>query len=124
MKDCVVEHVNGFRHFDPLVEGLKDFDLGIKFHDNPAPPPTGSLREPGLFVFVSVFQPSLERDLGTIHYCRSRTFLQDGLPRDGRPSSPTDRAATVSAILSRLVSDVASLAGGDLTTSETDPIGV
>jgi len=124
MKDCVVEHLNGFQHFDPPVEGLEDFDLGINFHDNPAPPPLGSPREPALFVFVSVFQRSPERDLGTIYYCRSRTFLQNGLLRDGRPSSPADRGTTVSAILGRLVRDVASLAGGDLTTSEKDPIGV
>jgi len=124
MKHCVVDHVNGFQHFDPSIEGLEDFDLGIKFHDNPAPPPPGSPREPALFVFVSVFQRSPERDLRTIHYCRSRTFLQDGLLRDGRPSSPADRAATVSAILGRLVNDVASLAGGDLATSEKDPIWV
>jgi len=124
MKNCVLEHVNGFQHFDPLVEGLEDFDLGIKYHDNPAPPPSGSPREPALFVFVSVLQRSTERDLGTIHYCRSRTFLENALLRDGGPSNPADRASTVSTILGRLANDVARLAGGDLITSETASIVV
>jgi hypothetical protein len=124
MKNCVVEHVNGFQHFDPSVEGLEDFDLGIKFHDDSAPPPPGSPREPALFVFVSVFQRSPERDLGTIHYCRSRALLQNGLLRDGSPSSSADRDATVHTILGQLASDVADLARGDLITPETDPICV
>jgi hypothetical protein len=124
MKDCITEHINGFQHFDPPVSDLEDFDLGLAYCDDPAPPPPGSSIEPALFVNISVFQISPERDLGIIYYCRYRTFLSDGLRRDGTGSSSNDRAATLSSILQRLPIDVALLAEGRLSNSQAAPISV
>jgi hypothetical protein len=124
MKDCVTEHINGFEHFEPHVAGLDDYDLGVKYFDNIAPPPLGSSTEPALFVCISVFQISSERDIGTIYYCRYRSFLQDGLPRNGTGSSSNDRARTLSSVLQRLPMDVALLAKDRLTSSEAAPISV
>jgi hypothetical protein len=124
MKDCISEHVKGIQHFDPPVSGLENFDLGIAYCDDLAPPPPGASIEPALFVKISVFQISPERDLGIIHYCRYRTFLRDGLRRDGTGSSSNDRAATLSSVLQRLPMDVARLAEGRLSSSHAAPIFV
>jgi len=124
MKDCITEHINGFQHFDPPVSGLENFDLGLAYCDYPAPPPPGSSIEPALFVNISVFQISPERDLGIIYYCRYRTFLRNGLRRDGTGSSSNDRATTLSSVLQRVPMDVALLAEGRLSSTQAAPISV
>lgn len=118
------ETMNGFQHLDPPVSGLENFDLGIAYCDDPAPPPPGSSVEPALFVNISVFQISPECNLGIIYYCRYRTFLRDGLRRDGTVSSATDRVSTLNTILQRLPMDVALFAEGRLSSSQAAPISV
>jgi hypothetical protein len=124
MGHCIIEHINGFQHFDPPVSGLEKFDLGLAFCDDPAPPPAGSSTEPALFVNISIFQISPERDLGIICYCRYRTFLHEGLRRDGTGSSQEDRTATLKSILQRLPLDIVLLAEGRLSSSQAVPISV
>jgi len=124
MNGCVIDHIDGFQHFDPPVSGLENFDLGISYFDDPVPPPPGSSSEPALFIKISVFQISPERDLGIIYYCRYRTFLHDGLRRDGTGSSSTDRAETLNSVLQRLHMDVALLTEGRLSSSKAAPIVV
>ncbi len=124
MNDCITEHINGFQHFDPPVLGLENFDLALTYCDDPVPPPPGSSIEPALFVNISVFQILPERHLGIIYYCRFRTFLGNGLRRDGTGSSSNDRAATLSSVLQRLPMDVALFAEGRLSSSQAAPISV
>ncbi len=124
MGHCIIGHINGFQHFDPSVSGLENFDLGIAYCDDPVPPPPGSSTEPALFINISVFQISPERDLGIIYYCRYRTFLHDGLRRDRTGSSSKDRTAALNSVLQRLPLDVALLVKGQLSSSLAAPISV
>ncbi len=110
-------HENGFRHLDPNIAVLDAYDLGIKLMDSPAPPPPGSPSEPRLYVFVSVRGSESGRDVGSIHYARSRTYLLGGFP-----SSEADRRRLTAAVLDRLERDVERLVAGDLHSSEEEPI--
>ena len=58
-----------------------------------------------------------QRDLGTIHYARSRTYL-----RDGFPSSQADRERLQADVIGRLRDDVDALDNGKLKSSEEEPI--
>lgn len=83
---CLGYHLNEFKHFDSRIPDMTSYDLGIKIRDDEAPPPSGSRSAPRLYLYVSVKELESQRDLGTIHYARSRTYL-----RDGFPSSQADR---------------------------------
>ena len=110
-------HENGFRHLDPNIVALDTYDLGIRLMDSSVPAPPGSPWEPRLYVFVSVRVLESGRDVGSIHYARSRTYLTGGFP-----SSEGDRRRLTAAVLERLERDVELLAAGDLPSSEEEPI--
>ncbi len=110
-------HVNEFQHFDPGIPEMATYDLGIKMRDDQAPPPPGSPSEPRLYLYVSVKELGSQRDLGTIHYARSRTYL-----RDSFPSSQADRERLQSDVIGRLHGDVKELADHKLKSSEEEPI--
>jgi hypothetical protein len=77
---CLNIHQNDFQHFEPGIPELADYDLGIKMVYNEAPPPPGSRSEPRLYLYVSVLELRNQRDHGSIHYARSRTFFKDKPP--------------------------------------------
>ena len=114
---CLGYHENKFTHFDSGISEMAAYDLGIKIRDDEAPPPLGSRSEPRLYLYVSAKELKSQRDLGTIHYVRSRTYLQDGFP-----SSQADRERLQADVIGRLHDDVNALANGKLKSSEEDPI--
>jgi len=113
---CLGQHVNEFKHFDSGVPEMSTHDFGIKIRDD-APPPPGSRSEPRLYIYVSVKELKSQRDFGTIHYARSRTYL-----RDGFPSSQADQERLQVDVIGRLHYDVNALVNGKLKSSEEDPI--
>ncbi len=114
---CLGQHVNEFEHFDSGVPELSTYDFGIKLRDDKAPPPLGSRSEPRLYIYVSVKELKSQRDFGTLHYARSRTYL-----RDGFPSSQADQQRLQLDVIGRLKCDVNALINGKLKSSEEDPI--
>jgi len=114
---CLGYHENKFKHFDSGNPEMAAYDLGIKIRDDEAPLPLGSRSEPRLYLYISAKELKSQRDLGTIHYARSRTYLQDGIP-----SSQADRERLQADVSSRLHDDVNALANGKLKSSEEDPI--
>ncbi len=114
---CLWHHVNEFKHFDSGIPEMAAYDLGIKIRDDEAPAPAGSGSEPRLYLYVSVKELESQRDFGTIHYARSRTYL-----RDGFPASQADQERLQADVSGRLRDDVNALAKGKLKSSEEDPI--
>lgn len=114
--ECLNIHQNDFQHFDSGISDLNDYDLGIKMRYNEAPPPLGVPSEPRLYLYVSV--RDLNRDLGTIYYARSRTYL-----KDKPPGGKGDEERLKSDVLGRLAADVKALMAGTLTSDE-NPIFV
>ncbi len=110
-------HVNDFKHLDSGIPEMAAYDFGIKFRDDHLPPPAGSRSEPRLYLHVSVKELKSQRDFGTIHYARSRTYL-----RDGFPSSQADRDRLQADVIGRLCDDVDALANGRIKSSEEEPI--
>lgn len=110
-------HVNDFNHLDSGIPEMAVYDLGIKFRDDDLPPPPGSRSEPRLYLHVSVKELKSQRDFGTIHYARSRTYL-----RDGFPSSQADRDRLQADVIGRLHNDVNALVTATLKSSEENPI--
>ena len=112
---CVKGHENGFEHFQLPEPTLQDFDLGMKCDLLPA----DSSRGPAVLVHVSLFQVSTERDLGSLHYIRTRSFL-------GGKDSPTgrDRSATLDAIRTVLPLHIAQLVQDPLGFRRNEPFPV
>jgi hypothetical protein len=110
-------HLNNFEHFDHGISSLEGFDIGIKFRDEKSPPPPETPSEPRLYLYISIIEIESRQDLGTIHYARSRTYLQNGFP-----SCEVDRESMKSSVLSRLSTDIESRIKGNLHSSDENPI--
>lgn len=107
---CLGYHENKFTHFDSGISEMADYDLGIKLRDTEPP-------DQVLYLYVSVKELQSQRDFGSIHYARSRTYL-----RDGFPSSQADRERLQADVIARLRDDVNALVNGKLKSSEENPI--